>query len=106
MLNIEKRIENGSALYLLEGRLDTNSAAGLEKDLKETLTGLTELTLDLEKLDYISSAGLRLLLSARKTMDGRGPMKLVHVGEAVMTILETAGFLSYLNIEKLQDEDP
>ena len=105
MLNIEKRIENGSALFLLEGRLDTNSAAGLEKELKENLTGLSELTLDLEKLDYISSAGLRLLLSARKIMDGQGPMKLIHVGEAVMTILETAGFLNYLNIEEQSDEE-
>ena len=99
MLNINQTIENGKAAFTLEGRLDTITAPELEQALQDVLPGLTELTLDLEKLEYISSAGLRVLLSAQKTMKKQGIMKVVHVNETVMEIFEVTGFSEILTIE-------
>ena len=98
MLNINKTIENGKAAFSLEGRLDTVSAPELEAELKDALDGVSELTLDLEKLEYISSAGLRVLLAAQKEMNKRGMMKLAHVGETIMEIFEVTGFSEILTI--------
>ena len=98
MLNINKTIENGNAVFSLEGRLDTVTAPELEEALKESLSGVKELTLDFEKLEYISSAGLRVLLSAQKTMTKQGSMKLIHVGETIMEIFEVTGFIDILTI--------
>ena len=92
--------QTGNVMTLaLEGRLDTTTAPELEKELKESLDGVTDLTFDLEKLEYISSAGLRVLLSAQKTMNKQGSMKLVHVGEVIMEIFEVTGFSDILTIE-------
>ena len=99
MLNISKTAEDGKAVFTLEGRLDTITAPQLEKELKATLDGVKELTLDFEKLDYISSAGLRVLLATQKTMAKQGEMKLTRVGEAVMDIFEVTGFSDILTIE-------
>ena len=99
MLNIKKTVENGKAVFALEGRLDTISTPELEKELKEVLGGLSELTLDFEKLDYISSAGLRVLLTTHKALFGRGEMKILHVNETVMEIFEVTGFTEILTIE-------
>ena len=99
MLNINQTIENGKAALTLEGRLDTITAPELEQALQDVLPGLTELTLDLENLEYISSAGLRVLLSAQKTMKKQGTMKVVHVNETVMEIFEVTGFSEILTIE-------
>ena len=99
MLNINQTIENGKAAFTLEGRLDTITAPELEQALQDVLPGLTELTLDLENLEYISSAGLRVLLSAQKTMKKQGTMKVVHVNETVMEIFEVTGFSEILTIE-------
>ena len=91
---------NGSALTLaLEGRLDTTTAPELEKTVREPLEGVTELTFDLEKLEYISSAGLRVLLAAQKIMNKQGSMKLIHVGEVLMEIFDVTGFTDILTIE-------
>ena len=68
MLTINKSIDGSKALFALEGRLDTVTAPDLEKELKDSLDGITELQLDFAKLEYISSAGLRVLLAAQKTM--------------------------------------
>ncbi|MBR3545241.1 MAG: STAS domain-containing protein [Oscillospiraceae bacterium] len=99
MLNIIKKIENTSAVFALEGRLDTVTAPELEAALKEVLNGLTELTLDFEKLEYISSAGLRVLLSAQKTMTKQGVMRVTHVNETIMEIFEVTGFIDIITIE-------
>ena len=99
MLNITKSQENGKALFALQGRLDTVTAPDLEKELKESLDGVSELTLDFEGLEYISSAGLRVLLSAQKTMNRQGEMKLVHVCDTIMEIFEVTGFSDILTIE-------
>ena len=99
MLNITKKIENASAVFTLEGRLDTVTAPELEGALKEVLDGLNELTLDFEKLEYISSAGLRVLLSAQKTMSKQGTMKVTHVNEIVQEVFDVTGFSDILTIE-------
>ena len=99
MLNIIKNIENGTAAFALEGRLDTITSPDLEKELKVALDGATLLTLDFGKLEYISSAGLRVLLSAQKTMNKQGEMKLTHVNDTIMEIFEITGFADILTIE-------
>ncbi len=99
MLNINKKVENGTLCIALEGRLDTTTSPVLEAELKNSLDGLKELVLDFEKLEYISSAGLRVLLSAQKTMNSQGSMKVTHVNENVMEIFEVTGFSDILTIE-------
>ena len=99
MLNINKSGEDGKLLFELEGRLDTITAPDLEKDLMASLEGVSELVLDFEKLEYISSAGLRVLLSAHKATAGNAEMKIVKVNEIIMEIFETTGFSEILNIE-------
>ena len=92
--------ENGTELTVaLEGRLDTTTAPELEADLKNSLDGLTVLILDFEKLEYISSAGLRVLLSAQKVMNRQGTMKVIHVGEVIKEIFDVTGFSDILTIE-------
>ena len=99
MLNIIKTIKNNNADFALEGRLDTVTAPELEKELKASLDGVTELRIDFEKLDYISSAGLRVLLSAQKQMTKQGTMTLHHVNQTIMEIFEVTGFSDILTIE-------
>ena len=99
MLNIAKTIEEGKAAFALEGRLDTVTAPDLERELKAALEGVSELTMDLEKLEYVSSAGLRVLLSAQKVMNKQGKMKLVNVSDTIMEIFEVTGFSDILTIE-------
>ena len=95
-----QKMKNGSTLTIVpEGRLDTITAPELEAVLKEELNGVEDLTFDLEKLDYISSAGLRVLLSAQKTMNNRGKMKVVRPNEMILEIFEVTGFTDILTIE-------
>ena len=98
-MEITKSIQDQSATLGLVGRLDTITAPRLEEELKEILSNVTELVLDFEKLEYISSAGLRVLLSAQKVMSRQGSMKLIHVNEAVMEIFEVTGFSDILTIQ-------
>ncbi len=91
---------NGNALTIaLEGRLDTTTAPELEQALKESLDSAQELIMDFSKLDYISSAGLRVLLSAHKTMRAKGGMKVVNVNEIVKEVFDVTGFADILDIE-------
>ncbi len=99
MLNIKKNIADGKADYALEGRLDTSTAPELEKALRDSLDGVTKLVLDFEKLEYISSAGLRVLLAAQKIMAKQGAMKITHVNELVNEVFEVTGFSDMLTIE-------
>ena len=92
--------QNGSQMTVaIEGRLDTTTAPELEQDLKDSLNGVSELTIDLGKLDYISSAGLRVLLWAQKTMNQQGSMKVTNVQEVVSEVFEVTGFADILTIE-------
>ena len=99
MLNINKKLEDKTLTVALEGRLDTTTAPQLEAELKSTLPEVTSLVMDFEKLEYISSAGLRVLLSAQKTMNKQGEMKLIHVNDVINEIFEVTGFSDILNIE-------
>ena len=98
MLSVKKNIEGQKAVFSLEGRLDTVTSPDFEKELKEVLDGLTELTLDFEKLEYISSAGLRVLLAAQKVMNKQGSMQVVNVNESIMDIFDVTGFSDILQI--------
>lgn len=98
MLTIKKNIENEKAVIDLSGRLDTITSPDLEKELQETLPGIRELVLNFGELEYISSAGLRVLLSAQKTMAKQGEMTLTHVNETIMEIFEVTGFSDILTI--------
>ena len=99
MLNITKNVNGSELKVILEGRLDTTTAPMLESGLKEALAGVTALKFDLAKLDYISSAGLRVLLSSQKTMNKQGSMKVTNVCEEIMEIFEITGFTDILTIE-------
>ena len=92
--------QNGSNLVLaLEGRLDTITSPELEAELKKDLNSVESLVLDFSKLDYISSAGLRVLLSAHKVMSRKGGMKVTHVNEIVQEVFDVTGFSDILTIE-------
>ena len=92
--------QNGSSLELaLEGRLDTITAPELENEIKNGLDGVNQLTLNLGNLEYISSAGLRVLLTAHKAMAAREGMKVTNVNELVMEVFEVTGFSDILTIE-------
>ena len=98
-MNINKTID-GSALHIsLEGRLDTTTAPQLEAELKQSMDGVTMLELDFDKLEYLSSAGLRVILAAQKTMNKQGKMIIRHVNETIMEVFEVTGFIDILTIE-------
>lgn len=91
---------NGTKLEIaLEGRLDTMTAPELEAELNKTLGGADSLVLDFSNLEYISSAGLRVLLSAHKVMSKKGGMKVCNVNEVVKEVFEVTGFADILTIE-------
>ena len=98
-MNITKNLNDTSLEIVLEGRLDTNTAPELEEVLKDSLDGITDLVFNINDLDYISSAGLRVLLSAQKIMNKQGEMKVTGASEAIMEIFEVTGFTDILTIE-------
>ena len=100
MLNIQKQLENESACFALEGRLDTVTSPALQDEIQAVTDGLKELVLDFGGLEYVSSAGLRVLLSAQKAMIKQdGTMKVTNVNETIMEIFEVTGFSEILTIE-------
>ena len=98
-MTIDKEKNENSLTVALAGRLDTTTAPELERELKASLDGVSELTLDLKELEYISSAGLRVLLAAQKIMLKQGSMVLKNVNETIMEILEVTGFSDILTVE-------
>ena len=97
-LNIEKKFSDGNTI-VLSGRLDTVTAPQLEAELEKILSDSDALVLDMANLEYISSAGLRVILKAQKVMNTKGTMKLIHVGESIMEFFDITGFSDFLNIE-------
>ena len=97
-MNINISKENDVTVITLEGRLDTTTAPELEKTINGEGEALKNLILDFKDINYISSAGLRVLLSAQKKMNIQGSMELVNVSEAVMDIFEMTGFAEILSI--------
>jgi anti-sigma B factor antagonist len=98
-MNINKTTEGTTLNIAIEGRLDTTTAPALENELKQSIGDCTKLNLDFEKLEYLSSAGLRVLLSAQKVMNKQGEMVIRHANEAIMEIFEVTGFVDILTIE-------
>lgn len=95
-----KKTKNDTTLTLaIQGRIDTTTAPQLEAELKADIDGVTELYLDFAGVEYISSAGLRVLLSTQKLMSRQGKMVLSHVNESVMEVFEVTGFSDILTIE-------
>ena len=97
-MEIQNKTEGSKVEIILSGRLDTNTSPQLEEELKTALDGKDELTFDLSALEYISSAGLRVLLSAQKTMNKQGSMKVTGANDDVKEIFEVTGFDEILNI--------
>ncbi len=94
------KIQNGTELtFALEGRLDTTTAPQLEMEVNSSLGDVTKLVFDFANLEYISSAGLRLLLSAQKTMNKQGEMSIRNVNETIQEVFEVTGFADILTIE-------
>ncbi len=98
-MTINKTLDGGKLTVALEGRLDTTTAPELEKELKASYEGLTGLEFDLTKLDYISSAGLRVLLSAQKVMNKQGGMVVRNANDDIKEIFDVTGFSDILTIE-------
>ncbi len=98
-MTIEKQKSGNELTVTLAGRLDTTTAPNLEAELKKDLDGTEHLILDFEGLEYLSSAGLRVLLSAQKTMNKQGDMVIRHVNETIAEIFEVTGFSDILTIE-------
>ncbi len=98
MLDIKNTVQDKTAHFILEGRLDTVTAPDLDQAISAVLPELTSLVLDFEKLEYISSAGLRVLLAAQKNMSKQGEMKLINVNDTIMEIFEVTGFSDILTI--------
>ena len=96
-MNIKKSLSGTELTIMLEGRLDTMPAPELEKELKENYDSITGLVLDFKDLEYISSAGLRVLLSAHKALNGKLVVK--NVIDTVMEVFEITGFADILTIE-------
>ena len=97
-MTIKKKQEGTSFMVQLGGRLDTTTAPELEAALKE-LGNVKELVLDFADLEYISSAGLRVLLGAQKTMNKQGSMVIRHVNDVIMEVFEVTGFADILTLE-------
>ena len=100
MLNISKKSEDSKLYVAVEGRLDTTTAPELEESLKDELDNVSELVIDLKDLDYISSAGLRVLLACQKKMMKQGKMTVTNPNDVISEIFEVTGFSDILTIEK------
>ena len=97
-MTISKKLEGTKLELLLEGRLDTTTSPMLEAELKESMEGITELIFNFEKLDYISSAGLRILLAAQKIMNKQGRMVVKSVNNVISEVFEVTGFSDILTV--------
>ena len=98
-MTIEKNLNGEVATLVIAGRLDTQTAPELEKELDGILPNLKELVFDMAGLEYVSSAGLRVILKAQKVMNTQGSMKLTNVNDGIMEVFDITGFLDILTIE-------
>ncbi|MDF3004422.1 MAG: btrV [Oscillospiraceae bacterium] len=98
-MTINKNVNGTECVLTLTGRLDTTTAPQLEAEIKTTVGGITLLILDFEALEYLSSAGLRVILSTQKTMNKQGKMVIKHVNETIMEVFEVTGFVDILTIQ-------
>ena len=98
-MKIEKAIAGIAATLKIIGRLDTTTAPELEATIDGCVAGIKELVLDCSELEYVSSAGLRVILKAQKLMNAQGAMKLTNVNETIMEVFDITGFADILTIE-------
>ena len=98
-MTVEKSIIGNTLTVKVSGRLDTTTAPQLEKELSDSLSGVEMLAFDFEALEYLSSAGLRVILQAQKIMNKQGNMVVRNVNETIMEIFEVTGFTDFLTIE-------
>ena len=98
-MTIEKTINGTAAALKIAGRLDTSTAPELEATIDGVVAGIKELLLDCSALEYVSSAGLRVILKAQKLMNAQGEMKLTNVNETIMEVFDITGFADILTIE-------
>ena len=98
-MTIEKKTNGEAATLIVSGRLDTQTAPELENELDAILPALKDLTFDMTNLEYVSSAGLRVILKAQKAMNAQGSMKLTGVNDSIMEVFDITGFLDILTIE-------
>ena len=98
-MTIEKNLNGTELTVVITGRLDTTTAPQLEAEFKQNLGGVEKLVLDFAALDYLSSAGLRVLLGAQKTMNKQGEMIIKNVNETINEIFEVTGFIDILTIK-------
>ena len=98
-MTIEKVLNGENAKIIVTGRLDTQTAPELEKEIDGVISNLKELVFDMNGLEYVSSAGLRVILKAQKIMNTQGSMKLIGVNDSIMEVFDITGFLDILTIE-------
>ena len=98
-MEIKKTLDGEKLTVAVSGRLDTTTAPQLDEELKASLDGIKELVIDFSETEYISSAGLRVLLSAQKAMNKQGEMTVTGVNDVIMEIFEVTGFTDILTIE-------
>ena len=98
-MTIEKNLNGTELTITITGRLDTTTAPQLEAEFKQSITGVEKLVLDFASLEYLSSAGLRVLLAAQKVMNKQGEMIIKNVNETINEIFEVTGFIDILTIE-------
>ncbi len=97
-MTINKQLNGSEIIFSLEGRLDTTTSPALEAQLKDNVDNVDSLVIDMEKLDYLSSAGLRVILSAQKVMSKKDGMIVKNVNETIMEVFEVTGFVDILTI--------
>jgi anti-sigma B factor antagonist len=98
-MTISKKADGNKLIIFLDGRLDTLTAPDLEKEVQKSLNGVGELIFDFEKLEYISSAGLRVLLAIERMMSDQGTMKVINANEIVREVFEVTGFSDIITVE-------
>jgi len=99
-VEVKKELQGTTLTVQISGRLDASNAAELTNELNASLGGVKDLILDFKGLEYVASAGLRVLLTAQKRMNKQGSMKIRNVSDTVMEVLEMTGFADLMNIEK------
>lgn len=99
MLYVDKDLQGDTLTVSLDGRLDTTTSPDFEAELKSNLDGVKNLVFDFEKLEYISSAGLRVMLSAQKIMNKQGEMSVKNASDDVLEVFEITGFIDIINIQ-------
>ena len=98
-MTIDRNVDGSPTQLKISGRLDTSTAPELEATIDNNLSGVEELIMDFESLEYVSSAGLRVILKAQKLMNKQGSMKIVNVNDTIMEVFDITGFADVLTIE-------